>query len=961
MPQEKHSKCPKKLNVGTWNVRTMQVKGKLENVKREMRRAEMNILGLSEVRWEGIGDFMSDEFRVIYSGGERGKRGVAVILDKVYGERISKVIQCNDRLMLVRIKAEPVDIVLVQVYMPTTDAEDEEIEEMYEKIEELVKGEKATDQVIIMGDWNAVVGEGREGKEIGEFGLGKRNERGQELVDFCKRMKLIATNTWYRHEKRRRYTWKKPGDTGRYQLDYILVKQRYRNSVKNARAYPGADVYSDHNLVMAKIETRLKKIVRINRKKKWCMKDLENKKGQFQRAVEKEIKRVNDYEVGGVDKEWCKLKEAITTGAKEVYGFQNTSAAKKPWITSEMLSKMDERRTWKNVETEHGRKEYSRLNNELRRTTDKAKDQWWNDKCDELEEYDKRGRSDLLYQEVNKLTKARKKAGAKIAAINDKDGKLKTEMNEVKERWKEYIEELYDKDGKPVEGDFELEEENMIESDQKGPDILKEEISEAIKGMKNGKAAGIDDIPAEFLKMLEGEPLQMLVDLCMEVYVTGIWPEDFTKSVMIPIPKKANAMDCANYRTISLIPHASKILLKILTNRIQSKADMMLGKTQFGFRKGCGTREAIGVMRTICERSLEHGNEIFICFVDFEKAFDRIDWVKMIEILKKIGVDWRDRRLILKLYLNQKAVVKIQEEFSDEGEIGRGVRQGCCMSPLLFNIYAEAMMMEAMEGIEEGINIGGNLLNDVRFADDQGMLAGSEAGLQKTMDGLNTTSLKYDMKINIEKTKVMKVSREGGVVSIMINGKKIEQVKSFKYLGHTMTEDGRCETEIKCRIAQAKEAFANRKELLTKSLKKSTKIKIVKTLVWTTLLYGSETWTLRKEDIRKLEALEMWIWRRMEKISWTEKITNEEVLRRVGVERQLLNMLRNRKKSWIGHTLRHDGLLKEVIEGRMEGKRGRGRPRLGMLDDMITHSYADMKRKTEDRESWKSYMPWTCH
>jgi hypothetical protein len=311
--------------------------------------------------------------------------------------------------------------------------------------------------------------------------------------------------------------------------------------------------------------------------------------------------------------------------------------------------------------------------------------------------------------------------------------------------------------------------------------------------------------------------------------------------------------------------------------------------------------------------------------------------------------------------LNQKAVVKIQEEFSDEGEIGRGVRQGCCMSPLLFNIYAEAMMMEAMEGIEEGINIGGNLLNDVRFADDQGMLAGSEAGLQKTMDGLNTTSLKYDMKINIEKTKVMKVSREGGVVSIMINGKKIEQVKSFKYLGHTMTEDGRCETEIKCRIAQAKEAFANRKELLTKSLKKSTKIKIVKTLVWTTLLYGSETWTLRKEDIRKLEALEMWIWRRMEKISWTEKITNEEVLRRVGVERQLLNMLRNRKKSWIGHTLRHDGLLKEVIEGRMEGKRGRGRPRLGMLDDMITHSYADMKRKTEDRESWKSYMPWTCH
>src|SRR5688572_2276708 len=170
---------------------------------------------------------------------------------------------------------------------------------------------------------------------------------------------------------------------------------------------------------------------------------------------------------------------------------------------------------------------------------------------------------------------------------------------------------------------------------------------------------------------------------------------------MIPIPKKANAVECSDYRTISLILHASKILLKIINNRIQSKADMVLSKTQFGFRKDCGTRDAIGVMRVICERSLEHGKDVFICFVEFEKAFDRIDWVMMLKILRKIGVDWSDRRLLLNLYMNQKAVVKIQQEFSEEGEIGRRVRQGCCMSPLLFNIYAEAMMVDAMEGIKK--------------------------------------------------------------------------------------------------------------------------------------------------------------------------------------------------------------------------------------------------------------------
>src|SRR5207248_220133 len=272
------------------------------------------------------------------------------------------------------------------------------------------------------------------------------------------------------------------------------------------------------------------------------------------------------------------------------------------------------------------------------------------------------------------------------------------------------------KNEQPKEEDFKLEKEIQIDDDQKGPGILLTEIQEAIKEMKNGKVSGVDDIPAEFLKMLDEKAMHSLSKLCMEIYETGIWPEDFTKVVMIPIPKKVNATECADHRTISLISHASKILLKIITKRLENKAEMIMGKTQFGFRRGCGTREAIGVMRTVCERSLEHGNDIFICFVDFEKAFDRVDWVKMLDILRSIGIDWRDRRLILNLYMKQKVVVKVMQEYSEESDIGRGVRQGCCMSPLLFNIYAETMMTEAMEGIEEGVKIGGQLLKDIRFA-----------------------------------------------------------------------------------------------------------------------------------------------------------------------------------------------------------------------------------------------------
>src|SRR6476469_1982270 len=110
-------------------------------------------------------------------------------------------------------------------------------------------------------------------------------------------------------------------------------------------------------------------------------------------------------------------------------------------------------------------------------------------------------------------------------------------------------------------------------------------------------------------------------------------------------------------------------------------------------------------MRMICERSLEFGNNIYIWFVDFEK--NRVNWEKMMKVLQSIGADWRDRRMISELYMNQEAVVRIAGGESDSGVIGRGVKQGCSLSPLLFSIYAEMMMNEALENVEEGIRVGG--------------------------------------------------------------------------------------------------------------------------------------------------------------------------------------------------------------------------------------------------------------
>jgi len=453
--------------------------------------------------------------------------------------------------------------------------------------------------------------------------------------------------------------------------------------------------------------------------------------------------------------------------------------------------------------------------------------------------------------------------------------------------------------------------------------------------------------------------------LCKNIYNTGNWPTDFTKTMLIPLPKKTNAVECSDHRTISLISHASKIILKILTNRITAKAEEYIGDNQFGFRKGCGTRDAIGVMRMIMERNLEVNKEVYICFVDFEKAFDRVNWVKMMTILKHIGIDIRDRRLIWNLYSKQSAVIKVGDELSDDCQIGRGVRQGCCLSPILFSIYAEAMMKEAMENIRDGVKIGGKIITDVRFADDQAMVSNTEQGLQKIVQQLDETAEKYDMKINIRKTKVMKVTRNknrlNNKITIKIKGQELEQVQKFKYLGSLLNEDNRSIEDIKMRIAIAKEAFNKRKELMTKNFNKDLKKRIIKTIVWSTMLYSSETWTLTKEAIRRIEAFEMWIWRRVEKISYTDRKTNKEVLDRVGEQRSLLKTLVNRKKKWIGHIIRGENIMKIVIEGKIEGKKGRGRPRLGMLNELIENKYVNTKIKAMNRKEWRCWMPKTCY
>ena len=149
------------------------------------------------------------------------------------------------------------------------------------------------------------------------------------------------------------------------------------------------------------------------------------------------------------------------------------------------------------------------------------------------------------------------------------------------------------------------------------------------------------------------------------MYNNGEWPQDFTEVAMNALKKKTKATKCSDYRTISLIAHTAKIIAKILRIRIEKKVEDVLGEDQFGFRRGKGTKYAIGMMRIIAERSLEVDEKLCVSFIDWQKAFDRVNWTKLMQILKRIGIDWRERRMISKLYMEQKGC-RLEEEFDKD-------------------------------------------------------------------------------------------------------------------------------------------------------------------------------------------------------------------------------------------------------------------------------------------------------
>ena len=306
---------------------------------------------------------------------------------------------------------------------------------------------------------------------------------------------------------------------------------------------------------------------------------------------------------------------------------------------------------------------------------------------------------------------------------------------------------------------------------------------------------------------------------------------------------------------------------------------------QAGFRKGKGTRDQIANICWIIKKATEFQKNIYFCFIDYAKAFDCVDHSKLQKILKEMGIPDYLTCLLRNLYAGQEVTARTGHGKRDWFQIGERVHQGCILSSCLFNLYAEYIMRNAgLEEAQAGTKIARRNINNLRYADDTTLMAEREE-LKKLQMKVKEESEKVGLKINIQKTKIM---ASGPITSWEIDGEKVETVSDFIFGGSKITADDDCSHEIKRHLFLGRKVMTNLDSMLkSRDITLPTKVRLVKAIVFPVVMYGCESWTINQAECRRTDAFQLWCWRRLLRVPWTARRSNQSTLKEISPEYSL--------------------------------------------------------------------------
>lgn len=882
----------------------------------------------------------------------------------------------NARICKLRIKGRFFNYSIINVHCPHEARPDDEKEAFYAQLEDIYDSCPRRDVKVVIGDMNAQVGrEAMYRPVIGPNSLHSvTNDNGQRCINFAASRGMVVRSTFFPRKDIHKATWRSPDQHTENQIDHVLIDGKFFSDITNVRTYRSANIDSDHYLVAVCMRSKLSTVynTRRSRTPRLNVEHLQSAGAAQEYAQQLEAALPTEEQLGAATLEdgWRNIRTAIGNAATTVLGTMEPSR-RNDWFDGECKQLIEEKNTARASMLRHR----TRANEERYRLARNRQNSIFRRKKRQQEDRDREAMEHLYHVNdkrkfYKKVNLSRKGYVPQADMCRDLSGSLLTNECDVIERWKQFFDQHLNGDMTGNEGETVIDL-GARAADERLPTPNLEEVEEEVGRLKRNKAAGVDQLPSELLKHGGDALARALHWVITKVWEDEILPEEWMEGIVCPIYKKGDKLDCCNYRAITLLNAAYKVLSQILCRRLSPIAKEFVGQYQAGFMGARATTDQVFALRQILQKCREYNVPTHHLFIDFKSAYDTIDRDQLWQIMHEYGFPNKLTRLVKATMERVMCVVRVSGTLSSPFESRRGLRQGDGLSCLLFNVALEGVIRRA--AIDTSGTIFRKSVQLLGFADDVDIIARNFETMVATYVRLKEQAKRIGLNINATKTKYMRGrgSREHQInlpPQILIDGDEIEVVNDFVYLGSLVTAENDTSGEVRRRIMAGNRAyFGLRRTLRSNRVRRRTKLTIYKTLIRPVVLYGHETWTMLAEDQRALGVFERKVLRtiyggvQMEDGTWRRR-ANRELHQLLG-EPPIVRAAKIGRLRWAGHVVRmsDDNPVKMILDNNPTGTRRRGAQRARWIDQVegdlrCLRRLRGWRQAAMDRADWRRLL-----
>ncbi|KAH9587678.1 ATP-binding cassette sub- A member 3 [Schistosoma haematobium] len=717
-------RAPFKLTA--FNERTLMQVGQPIGLTMSLKSLNIDVCCLFETRIQDSGEVLQIRspsvaskslFYVRLSGDpvacSSGLAGVGVAPSARDEAALIDWIPINSRLCAVRLESsikvrrngrEKRCVFVISAYAPTDYSPDAIKDEFYHQLSILQKV-RSTDIVVLAGDLNAQVGRlGTEESRLGgRWGIvDRRTDNRDRLLQLCTNHNLFLASTNFRHSHRRCATWRPPSASQAWtQINHIAISYRSRGCVQDCRSFWSTYLDCDHALVCTNL-TLLFSGQRSDRHQRIGVSKLVATFFASKYRIEL-ASRLATIPPKSIDEHWSQLHDAMKMVGAVSYGFAKRPAYKH-WVSSGSLQLIEARRsTPGDREFDHKRR---MLRNEIGQSLRKDREAWWSKRANELEAAAASGNYRKLFQLIRAT--GSKKSGVSETICED-DGRPITNIHRRLGRCAEFFEGQFNWPAAPATSVRLFCLPWPVTTNPLNEAEVRKELH-----LKRYKSPGPDDLPPATFKDGGDFVTKELTTLFTKVWELESVSTSWNESIVVPIFKKGSRRSCNNYRAISLLPIASKLLASVILRRLFKTRERLAREEQAGFRSGRGCIDHISTLRQMLEHRHTYQRPTIVVFLDIRVAFDSLNRTVLWDCLLKKGVPEKFINTLKALYTNTSGRVRAYNHLSPLFHSSSGVRQGCRISPFLFNFAIDDILETALMDVSNG---GVDLLPGERLLD----------------------------------------------------------------------------------------------------------------------------------------------------------------------------------------------------------------------------------------------------